>query len=67
MVMTDSIFVKTILGVFEMREEFEVMFYRFPCVLSVDFTDDMDRDVRWEETTRESWYDYCSTYLMMSV
>lgn len=50
-----------------MIDEFEVIFYRFPCVLSDDFTFEMDRDIKWSETTQESWYDFCSAYLMMSV
>lgn len=67
MAMTDSIFVKTILGGFEMRDEFEVIFYRFPCVLSEYFIDEMDRDVKWSETTQESWRDYVAMWCSLAV
>ena len=50
-----------------MKDEFTVIFYRFPCVLSDDFIDEMDFGVEWSRTTQESWYDYCSMYCAMSV
>lgn len=50
-----------------MKDEFTVIFYRFPCVLSEEFIEYMDIDVEWENSTQESWYDFCSAYLMMSV
>ena len=50
-----------------MKAEFDIIFYRFPCVISEDFLDALDADVKWEETTQESWYDYCASYLGMSV
>lgn len=50
-----------------MKDEFDIIFYRYPCVLSGDFMDVMDADIVWENTTQESWYDYCASYLGMSV
>lgn len=50
-----------------MKDEFIVIFYRFPHVLSEEFMYCMDIDVEWSRTTQESWYDYCSMYCAMSV
>lgn len=67
MAMTDSIFVKTILGGFEMRDEFEVIFNTTPHVLSEELMYNMDFGIIWENTTQESWRDYVAMWCSLSV
>lgn len=50
-----------------MIDEFTVIFYRFPCVLSEDFIFEMDRDIIWGNTTQESWYDYVAMWCSLAV